>query len=394
MTARDSAAGLGGAAAALADDANKVYLAKPGAIGDLAEKFTQAGAASTDSVGKVDSSVKQLDGAWQGTSADGFVAYMANFTKAGQSLNEALTAAASDLHTAATGIQGARDALEGIFGELYDNATAWIKANPKATEDEKRSHIDGLAGGYKGRVTQQIDYAEQAVSTAASALKGHQPNPTFSSIPDPNTQSFTPAPGKKIEWTPTQPGATTQASTTNSPQQPAATPPAAGTSSGHHSGGGSGGGHSGGGGHGGGGGGHSGHGGGGLGSSGGPPSGPPPGNVQEWIREAIAELRARGINVTEADSQLIWEIIQHESAGNPNAINNWDSNAAKGTPSKGLMQTIDPTFNSYKLPGHDNIWNPVDNICAGVNYAVSRYGSLSNVPGIKATHHGGGYVGY
>lgn len=71
-----------------------------------------------------------------------------------------------------------------------------------------------------------------------------------------------------------------------------------------------------------------------------------------------------------------------------------NSNAAKGTPSKGLMQCIDPTFQAHKLPGHDDIWNPVDNICAGVNYAISRYGSLANVPGIKATHGGGGYVGY
>ena len=129
--------------------------------------------------------------------------------------------------------------------------------------------------------------------------------------------------------------------------------------------------------------------------SGGPPAGgPPPGNVQEGIRQAIEELRKQGINVTEADAQRIWQIIQHESGGNPHAINNWDSNAAAGTPSKGLMQTIDPTFNSYKLPGHGDIWNPVDNICAGVNYAISRYGSLANVPGIKATESGGGYVGY
>jgi hypothetical protein len=71
-----------------------------------------------------------------------------------------------------------------------------------------------------------------------------------------------------------------------------------------------------------------------------------------------------------------------------------NSNAAKGTPSKGLMQCIDPTFNSYKLPGHDDIWNPVDNICAGVNYAVKRYGSLDNVPGIKAMSRGGAYRGY
>ncbi|RSM58165.1 transglycosylase, partial [Kibdelosporangium aridum] len=135
-------------------------------------------------------------------------------------------------------------------------------------------------------------------------------------------------------------------------------------------------------------------GGGGMGSSGGPPAGPPPGNVQDWIKQALEILRANGINVSEADVPKIWAIIQHESSGNPNAINNWDSNAAKGTPSKGLMQCIDPTFNSYKLPGHNDIWNPVDNICAGVNYAISRYGSLDNVPGIKAMAGGGAYRGY
>jgi SLT domain-containing protein len=90
----------------------------------------------------------------------------------------------------------------------------------------------------------------------------------------------------------------------------------------------------------------------------------------------------------------IWMIIKHESGGNPNAINNWDSNAAKGTPSKGLMQTIDPTFNRWKLAGHDNIYNPVDNIIAGVRYAIERYGSVSNVPGVVGTKTGSGYRGY
>ena len=131
-----------------------------------------------------------------------------------------------------------------------------------------------------------------------------------------------------------------------------------------------------------------------MGSSGGPPAGPVPGNVQDWIKQAQEILRANGINVPDADVPKIWAIIQHESGGNPHAQNNWDSNAAKGTPSKGLMQCIDPTFNSYKLPGHGDIWNPVDNICAGVNYAISRYGSLDNVPGIKAMSGGGAYQGY
>jgi hypothetical protein len=71
-----------------------------------------------------------------------------------------------------------------------------------------------------------------------------------------------------------------------------------------------------------------------------------------------------------------------------------NSNAAAGHPSKGLMQTIDSTFNSYKLAGHDNIYNPVDNIVAGVRYALSRYGSIGHVPGIVAVHSGRAYVGY
>jgi SLT domain-containing protein len=58
------------------------------------------------------------------------------------------------------------------------------------------------------------------------------------------------------------------------------------------------------------------------------------------------------------------------------------------------MQTIDSTFSSYALPGHTDIWNPVDNIVAGVRYALSRYGSLDDVPGVAAVHNGGSYVGY
>jgi hypothetical protein len=71
-----------------------------------------------------------------------------------------------------------------------------------------------------------------------------------------------------------------------------------------------------------------------------------------------------------------------------------NSNAQAGHPSKGLMQCIDSTFNAHSLPGHTDIYNPVDNIIAGVRYALGRYGSISNVPGIVAVSHGGAYVGY
>jgi SLT domain-containing protein len=68
-----------------------------------------------------------------------------------------------------------------------------------------------------------------------------------------------------------------------------------------------------------------------------------------------------------------------ESSGNPSAVNNWDSNAAAGTPSEGLMQMIQPTFDSYALSGHTDIMNPVDNIVAAVRYANATYGAFENI---------------
>jgi len=84
--------------------------------------------------------------------------------------------------------------------------------------------------------------------------------------------------------------------------------------------------------------------------------------------------------------------MNQESGGNPNAINLWDSNAAAGIPSKGLMQTIDPTFQAYKDPGFDNIWDPESNIRASMNYALARYGSLSAAYDRAGGYDNGGYL--
>ncbi len=67
-------------------------------------------------------------------------------------------------------------------------------------------------------------------------------------------------------------------------------------------------------------------------------------------------------------------LIGRESGGNPNAINNWDSNAAKGDPSRGLMQTIGSTFESNRDPSlPDNIYDPIANIVAGIKYIQGTY---------------------
>src|SRR5215471_7843325 len=75
--------------------------------------------------------------------------------------------------------------------------------------------------------------------------------------------------------------------------------------------------------------------------------------------------------------------MRTESNFNPRAINNWDSNARAGTPSKGLMQVIDPTFAAYCAPYCGRgIWDPFANIWAAVRYGRARYGAnLLNVIG-------------
>ncbi|GLZ51152.1 transglycosylase SLT domain-containing protein [Actinomycetospora sp. NBRC 106378] len=118
------------------------------------------------------------------------------------------------------------------------------------------------------------------------------------------------------------------------------------------------------------------------------------GGVQDWIRQATAILAENGVDPDKMKADDIATIIDHESGGDPDAVNNWDSNADKGTPSKGLMQTIGPTFEANKLPGHDDITDPVDNIIAAVRYAIRRYGSVSEVPGVEAVARGDSYVGY
>lgn len=87
-------------------------------------------------------------------------------------------------------------------------------------------------------------------------------------------------------------------------------------------------------------------------------------------------------------------IIQKESSWDPNVVNRWDSNWRRGTPSMGLIQTIEPTFNSHKMEGFDDILNPLHNMIAGIRYAVKRYGDLLNVPGLRSMRNGGQYKGY
>lgn len=107
--------------------------------------------------------------------------------------------------------------------------------------------------------------------------------------------------------------------------------------------------------------------------------------VERWRNVAIRALKMTGQYSTSNLNALLNQ-MRTESNGNPNAVNNWDINAKNGTPSKGLLQVIDPTFRQYAMPGfNSNIFDPLSNILASIRYALSRYGSLS------AAYRGVGY---
>lgn len=115
----------------------------------------------------------------------------------------------------------------------------------------------------------------------------------------------------------------------------------------------------------------------------------PPGQLADWINQAIA---LTGVPPTWAHG--LYVIAMGETGGNPLDVNNWDSNARAGNPSEGLMQTTISTFNDNKLPGHDDIFNPIDNLIAAIRYILGRYHDISNVPGVRSVDSGGGYKPY
>lgn len=67
-------------------------------------------------------------------------------------------------------------------------------------------------------------------------------------------------------------------------------------------------------------------------------------------------------------------VAKRESNFQSDAVNNWDINAQRGTPSKGMFQMIEPSFRAFAMRGHGNILNPVDEAISAMKYIVAKYG--------------------
>jgi SLT domain-containing protein len=115
--------------------------------------------------------------------------------------------------------------------------------------------------------------------------------------------------------------------------------------------------------------------------------------VQRWKPDVIKALKKNGFEATASQVSAWMKVIARESNGDPTVVNRWDSNAAKGMPSMGLVQTIRPTFEAYKFPGHNNILNGYDDLLAGIHYMKAKYGSgpsaFARVSGPEGYENGG-----
>jgi cell wall-associated NlpC family hydrolase len=121
-----------------------------------------------------------------------------------------------------------------------------------------------------------------------------------------------------------------------------------------------------------------------------PPGAANTAGTEQWRADVVNALRLEGQSVGLAN--VVLNQMRTESSGNQNAINLTDSNATQlGTPSKGLMQVIDPTFQTYRDPKLvNNIWDPMANIAAAIRYATAHYGSL--VAGMRGLPYASGGI--
>ncbi|WP_239732528.1 phage tail tape measure protein [Mammaliicoccus sp. E-M25] len=116
-------------------------------------------------------------------------------------------------------------------------------------------------------------------------------------------------------------------------------------------------------------------------------------NPLDWVKEAMAAGGAGGKGAayarkiikqaqnilggrykSPAITEHMMKLAKRESNFDPKAVNNWDSNAQRGTPSKGMFQMIEPTFRANAKSGYTKFGNTLHEAISSLQYIVRTYG--------------------
>lgn len=120
--------------------------------------------------------------------------------------------------------------------------------------------------------------------------------------------------------------------------------------------------------------------------------------AERWRPLAMQALARHGYNPNEHIDAMLQQ-IQIESNGDPGAINRWDSNWLRGTPSGGLLQVIQPTYDRIRrsypeafegLP--DDMLFPLTNLTAGVGAVRQDWGGPAGRWPTRDGYHLGGLM--
>lgn len=112
-----------------------------------------------------------------------------------------------------------------------------------------------------------------------------------------------------------------------------------------------------------------------------------PGNISNWISSAIKRT-----GVPSSWAPYLKTIAKYESGFNPATVQHGyvDQNTG-GNEARGLMQVTPQTYRGL-MGTTEGMMNPINNITASIKWIKSRYGTVTNIPGIASGTWRGGYA--